>query len=97
MPCSEQKAKKVIKVPKLEKSEIPKLYGIDSVGQLSRIINDLSVKTYNQTRHDLGSSHNNKLLGKKDEKLNKLVFNIQKKRVICKIRGAPEIRKKTSL
>lgn len=70
---------KVIKVPKLERSEIPKLYGIDSVGQLSRIINDLSVKTYNQTRHELGSSHNNKLLGKKDEKLNKLVFNIQKK------------------
>jgi TPR repeat protein len=70
---------KVIKVPKLERSEIPKLYGIDSVGQLSRIINDLSVKTYNQTRHELESSHNNKLLGKKDEKLNKLVFNIQKK------------------
>ena len=69
---------KVIKVPKLEKSEIPKLYDIDSVDQLSQVINDLSVKKYNQTKHELVLSHNNKLLDKKEEKLNKLVFNIQK-------------------
>ena len=70
---------KVMEIPKLEKSEIPKLYGIDSVDQLSKVISDLSVKTYNQTKLELVSSQNNKLLDEKEDKLNRLVFNIQKR------------------
>ena len=69
---------KIIKVPKLEKSEVPKLYSIVSSDQLSRLISVSTVKTYNQTQHELVSLKDNKLSDKKEEKLNKLVFNIQK-------------------
>ena len=70
---------KIIKVPKLEKSEVPKLYSIVSADQLSRLISDSSVKTYNQTQHELVSLKDNKLSDKKEEKLNTLVLDIQKR------------------